>query len=275
MQRHHKDLDVELVEIESEGDRFQGDIGEAGGKNLFVNSLREAIKDGQADCACHSLKDVGLDTGGFLLAAMLPRADPRDALVGKDLSELSKMASPTVATSSPRRAGQLSCALRHARAVAIRGNVDTRLQKLDSGVADALLLACAGLDRLGHGDLVCERLDPGRFVPAPGQGTVVVECLADDEKTASMLSAADDSRARAMATAERSCAAKVGADCEAPFGAHARLSDDGKITVKCSLSLRGSEATGTASGWDAAKVGEVAAEQMISAGGSEIDWRSV
>ena len=267
-------LQVVLVEIESEGDRYQGDISKAGGKGLFVSALREAVQGGQADCACHSLKDVGLDTQGFALAAMLPRADPRDALVGKEMSELSMMDEPVVATSSPRRAGQLSCLMPNARVIGIRGNVDTRLRKLKEGCADSLMLACAGLDRLGKGDEASERLDPDKFVPAPGQGIVVVECKADDTDAVSLIAAADDSQSRSMAQAERSCAREIGADCDTPLGAHARLTDGGKISIQCSLSMHGQAATGFASGLDAVKVGRSSAQNMLSAGGKEINWRS-
>ena len=267
-------LHVVLVEIESEGDRNQGDISKAGGKGLFVSALREAVHAGLADCACHSLKDVGLDTQGFALAAMLPRADPRDALVGKRMSELSGMDEPVVATSSPRRAGQLSCLLPNARVIGIRGNVDTRLRKLKEGCADSLMLACAGLDRLGKGDEASERLDPDKFIPAPGQGIVVVECKADDTDAVSLISAADDSQSRSMAQAERSCAREIGADCDTPLGAHATLTNGGKISLLCSLSMHGQAATGFASGLDAIKVGRSSAQDMLSAGGKEINWRT-
>lgn len=274
LMERHDGLAAELVEVVSEGDRTAGGISEAGGKNLFVGALRKAVAEGEADCACHSLKDVGLDTGGFVLAAMLPRADPRDALVGRGLRELAGMDSPAVATSSPRRAGQLSCEVPNARAVAIRGNVGTRLAKLDGGAADALMLACAGLDRLGLGDRVAERLDPGAFVPAPCQGTVVIECGADDAAARRLFAAVDDGRSRLAAEAERSCAREAGADCDAPLGALAAVADDGKITVTCSLAHRGMKAVGVASGHDAEETGRIAAQRMLDSGGDGIDWTS-
>lgn len=272
LEDRHPGLAVELVEVVSEGDRVSGGISEAGGKDLFVGALRKAVAAGEADCACHSLKDVGLDTGAFVLAAMLPRADPRDALVGLGLRELAGMDSPSVATSSPRRAGQLSCEMPNARAEAIRGNVGTRLAMLDGGAADALLLACAGLDRLGLGGRIAERLDPDRFVPAPCQGTVALECLGDDAQTRSLLLAADDAKARLAAEAERNCAREVGADCDAPLGALAAVADDGKITATCSLAHRGMKAVGVASGHDAEETGRIAAQRMLDSGGDGIDW---
>lgn len=274
LEARHPGLAVELVEVVSEGDRVTGGISGAGGKNLFVGALRKAVAAGEADCACHSLKDVGLDTGGFALAAMLPRADPRDALVGRGLRDLAGMESPAVATSSPRRAGQLSCEAPNSRAVAMRGNVGTRLSKLDGGAADALLLACAGLDRLGLGGRIAERLDPGRFVPAPCQGTVVIECKRDDAATRTLLAAADDGESRLAAEAERSCAREAGADCDAPLGALAEVGDDGKITVTCLLAHRGMKAVGVASGHDAAETGRAAAQRMLDSGGDGIDWSS-
>ena len=268
-------LKVERIEVVSEGDRHAQDIKASGGKDVFVNSLREAVKKGKADCACHSLKDVGLDTKGFVLAAMLTRADPRDALVGKDLALLARMEKPVVATGSPRRTGQLSCMLQNADVVSIRGNVDTRIAKLENGALDALVLACAGLDRLGLEQHISQRLDAGTFVPAPCQGTVVVECLADDDGTKALVEKADDKKSRMMSVAERACAKKIGADCDTPLGAHATISDGGKITVKCSLSHRGRHVVGKASGKDAAVVGTEAAADMLALVGKDVDWRLV
>lgn len=261
--RAHPELETELVPLACDGDG-----GATGGKDLYTASLRAAIRGGDADCACHSLKDVE-DEDGWMIAACLPRADHREALVGLDLARLLERERPRVGAASLRRQAQLRRALPRAMAVEVRGNIDTRLQKLEDGAADALLLACAGLERLGWADRIAERLDPAAFLPPPGQGTVVLECRSDSEH-AGLLSGADDPDARRMAEAERACARTIDGDCQTPLGALARLLEDGTVEVSCELSGPERSATGSATGSDPQAAGTAAAERMLEAGGREL-----
>ena len=261
---------VELIPMVSAGDLYRGNLAAAGGKELFIKALRQAINAGQADCACHSLKDLGSDHPDFYCGAFLPRADPRDALIGSNLSQLSQLEAPVIATSSPRRIGQLSHELPHAKVVPIRGNVDTRLVKLREQRLDALLLASAGLDRLDLGAQIAQRLDPHTFIPAPGQGTIVLECASTDEPTRALLACIDCPASRTLALAERECARIVAGNCSTPLGVLAQHQDDGNIIVRCMLSYAGRKAIGTAQGHDPITVGALATRQMLSDGGQEL-----
>lgn len=263
-------LAVELVEVVSEGDRVQGPLAAAGGKELFVTALREALERDEADCACHSLKDVGPAHPDFDLAAHLVRADPRDALVGLSLAELKARPAATIATSSPRRSELLARLVPGATIAPMRGNVDTRLAKLTRGEADALVLACAGLERLGLAGRIAERLDPASFVPAAGQGTIVLECRRDRPRIAKLLAKLDDAPSRRRACAERACAATIAGDCHTPLGAHATLAADGTVAIDCALTFAGAQARGQARATDPVAAGTQAARQMLAGGGERI-----
>ena len=214
--------EVELVEVTTEGDRNRAPLSTLGGVGVFVSALREALADGEVDVAVHSLKDLptGADPA-TTLAAIPPREDPRDALVARDRLTLGELPPGSVlGTGSPRRAAQLHALGLGHQVVDIRGNVDTRIGKVSSGDLDGVVLALAGLHRLGRGDEVGEVLDPLQMLPAPGQGALAVECRAGDDDLADQVrSALDDPVTRATVSAERRLLAVLEAGCSAPVGA--------------------------------------------------------
>ena len=224
-------IEVELVTISTEGDRNSAPLASMGGQGVFVAALREAVLRGEVDFAVHSLKDLPTAPDPRLtLAAIPPRVDPRDVLVARDgltLGELPHGA--RVGTGSPRREAQLNALGLGVEIVPIRGNVDTRIGKVASGDYDGVLLARAGLLRLGRADEATEVIDPLQMLPAPGQGALACECRADDDVTIRLLERLDDSDTRAAVTAERSLLATLEAGCSAPVGALAEIAegDDG------------------------------------------------
>jgi hydroxymethylbilane synthase len=217
---------VELVHIVSAGDRSAAAISQIGGTGVFVTALREALTAGEVDLAVHSLKDLPASTepDGLVLAAVPPRADPRDVLVapcGRTLDQLGA-AGATVGTGAPRRAAQLRALGHGLRVVAIRGNVDTRLKKAIDGEVDAVVLARAGLDRLDRLDAVTEVLSPAVMLPSPGQGALAIECATDragDDLAELLRWALDDLPSRTAVAAERAFLAAIEAGCTAPVGA--------------------------------------------------------
>ncbi|MCE2460695.1 MAG: hydroxymethylbilane synthase [Pseudomonadales bacterium] len=225
-------LQVELVEVATRGDvdqsaslvRSAGGDGEPG-KGVFIDSLRDALLDGRADIAAHSMKDVPVATAdGLALTTFGPRADPRDALVARpgsrirDLYDLAPGAK--VATVSIRRRALLKSLLRDVEVAPVRGNVGTRLGRLDEGRYDALLLAAAGLDRLGLDARIAQRFDPDTFVPAPGQGALAVEYRAAGSEVRELVAREVDADVQRCVVAEREVARAIGADCALPLGAY-------------------------------------------------------
>lgn len=238
---------VELVEITTYGDTSRENLAQIGGTGVFVTALRDAVLRGDVDFAVHSLKD--LPTGqpvDLTLAAVPPREDPRDALVARDGLTFAELPSGArVGTGSPRRMAQLNAYARsHGMAieiVPIRGNVDTRIGYVRSGELDAVVLAAAGLNRLGRSDDVTDFLSVDFVLPAPGQGALAIECAAGNTGTGTDLAAAlaelDDPETRAAVTAERSLLAALEAGCSAPVGALADLLADGQVVTE--MRLRG------------------------------------
>lgn len=223
--------DVEVVAMKTEGDRlFGGRLAEAGGKGLFVRELEEALLAGAIDVAVHSLKDLPAEQpAGLVLAAFPEREDPRDVLVtrsrGGGLEKLPKAA--ILGTSSLRRRA-LALAIRPDLVVEpIRGNVDTRLRKLTAGACDALILAAAGLARLGLHPPHVTPLAPARFVPAVGQGILGIEARQDDGSTLRLVRALDHPDTRVCALAERAFLRRLGASCATPMACHAVLKRSG------------------------------------------------
>jgi hydroxymethylbilane synthase len=212
---------VDLVEVTTEGDRSAEALTTLGGTGVFVADLRRRLLDGEVDLAVHSLKDLPTAPADELRIAAIPsRADARDVLVARDGMTLSDLpAGARVGTGSPRRAAQLRALGLDLDVVPIRGNVDTRLRKVGDEV-DAVVLAAAGLARLGRLDEATEVLDPVQMLPAPGQGALAVECRADDESLAAALrDSLDDAVTRAAVSAERAFLAALEAGCTAPVGA--------------------------------------------------------
>ncbi|MFI0735711.1 hydroxymethylbilane synthase [Streptomyces sp. NPDC021225] len=234
---------VELVEITTRGDVSREDLAQIGGTGVFVTALREALLRGEIDFAVHSLKDLPTAQPDELVLAALPtREDPRDTLIARDgltFAELPPGA--RIGTGSPRRTSQLRAWARSLalpiKTVPIRGNVDTRIGFVRSGQLDAVVLAAAGLTRLGRLDEATEILDADHILPAPGQGALAVECAAANTALAAQLAELDDPLTRVAVTAERSLLAALEAGCSAPVGALADLLGDGQDVTE--MRLRG------------------------------------
>lgn len=232
-------VQVELVTIVSDGDLRAPDA--AIGEGVFVTALERALAAGEIDLAVHSAKDLPLDEDPLTVVAAYPeRADPRDAMVARgterSLADLPRGA--RVGTDSPRRAGFLRALRPDLDVVALHGNVDTRLQRLDAGQADALVLAAAGLDRLGFGDRAV-RLDPEVMPPAPAQGALAVEVRRADAETASLVAPLDDPEVRSAVVAERALLKAMGGGCRAPVGAIASVSGAGLTMIAGAVTADG------------------------------------
>lgn len=214
-------VDVELVGVVSEGDRSPRPLAEIGGQGVFVTGVREAVVCGDAEIAVHSLKDLPTaDDERVTLAAVPPRADARDVLIARDGLTLGELPPGSrIGTGSPRRAAQLHALGLGLVVVPIRGNVDTRLATVPRGDLDAVVLARAGLARLGREDEVTEVLDPLQMLPAPGQGALAVEVRSGSPLAADVFAALDDAHSRAAVTAERALLRALEAGCTAPVGA--------------------------------------------------------
>ncbi|MDQ1747519.1 MAG: hydroxymethylbilane synthase [Frankiaceae bacterium] len=221
--------DIELVEVVTEGDRSTESLQQMGGTGVFVTELREQLRRGEVDIAVHSLKDLPTTPADDLVVAAVPlRADPRDALVARDGQRLDQLPDGArIGTGSPRRAAQLRALGFGFEVVPIRGNVDTRLRKVADGEYDAVVVAAAGLARLGRLDDATELLDPGQLLPAPGQGALAVECRTGDTELVTALGKLlDDPASRGAVAAERSLLAALEAGCSAPVGALADIGLD-------------------------------------------------
>ena len=284
----HRGLAVELVPMVTSGDRASLDTPQSGysgqGKGLFVKELEEALLEGRADIAVHSMKDVpAQQPHGLGLAAYLAAEDPRDAFVSqrfRTLAELPKGA--RVGTSSLRRQAQLRAERPDVAVSDLRGNVGTRLARLDEGKFDAVLLACAGLVRLGAGSRITEALPASRFVPAVGQGVIGIECRDGDEPVRAVLAPLNDAASATRLAAERALNARLGGSCRVPVAGHAVLralsaergaprgeihltglvaAPDGSRIIKSAIDGPASEA---------AELGKELAELLLRAGGAEI-----
>lgn len=271
--------DVELVIVSTEGDRNLAPLALMGGQGVFVAALREALVRGDVDFAVHSLKDLPTTPDPRLALAAIPRReDPRDVLIARDgltLGELPRGA--RIGTGSPRREAQLNALGLGVEVVAIRGNVGTRIAKIASGECDGVLLARAGLLRLGRADEATEVIDPLQMLPAPGQGALAVECRIEDDAVIRVLEQLDDRDTRAAVTAERSLLATLEAGCSAPVGALAEIAegDDGdELWLRAVVGdISGAptirlSATGLPS--EAAAVGERLAVEMLSEGAAAL-----
>ena len=225
---------VEIRIVKTSGDRIQDrPLAEVGGKALWTKELDLALLAGETHCSVHSMKDVESDRPATLhIAAMLPRADVRDRLVGAgSIAELP--ANARVGTSSPRRAAQLKRLRPDLDLISIRGNVDTRLAKLQAGEVDATLLAAAGLDRLGRPDIGVP-IEPAEMLPAPSQGAIGIECRADDEATVALLASIDHFDTHQAVLAERAFCRALGGTCHSPVAALARIDGD-EIAFSCEI----------------------------------------
>jgi hydroxymethylbilane synthase len=214
---------VEIVGISTSGDVSKAQIAQIGGTGVFVSALRDALAAGQVDFAVHSLKDLPtLPAAGITLAAVPPRDDPRDALIARGGAKLADLpARARIGTGSPRRAAQLLLLRQDLQPVPIRGNAGTRLAKIDSGEVDAVVLAYAGMARIGQLDQVSQVFEAEEMLPAPGQGALAAECLARRPDLIDLLTCVNDDASRAATKAERTVLAVLEAGCSAPVGAYA------------------------------------------------------
>ncbi|MBD3945544.1 hydroxymethylbilane synthase [Nocardioides ganghwensis] len=271
--------EVELVEVSTEGDVNRAPLASMGGTGVFVSALRDALLDGRVDLAVHSLKDLPTTPAdGIALAAIPLREDPRDVVVARDGLTLGELpVGSRLGTGSPRRVSQLAALGLGLELQGIRGNVDTRIRKVREGEVDAVVLARAGLARLGRLDEVTEVLDPLQMLPAPGQGALAIECRSDDADLVASLAQLDDPATRAAVTAERAVLSTLEAGCSAPLGALAEvvegedgeelwlravaLSEDGVLSVRMS-------ATGPVT--EAVRLGTRLAGDMLDEGAADL-----
>jgi hydroxymethylbilane synthase len=271
--------EVELVEVSTEGDVNRAPLASMGGTGVFVSALRDALLDGRVDLAVHSLKDLPTTPAdGIALAAIPLREDPRDVVVARDGLTLGELpVGSRLGTGSPRRVSQLAALGLGLELQGIRGNVDTRIRKVREGEVDAVVLARAGLARLGRLDEVTEVLDPLQMLPAPGQGALAIECRTADADLVASLARLDDPATRAAVTAERAVLSTLEAGCSAPLGALAEvvegedgeelwlravaLSEDGVLSVRMS-------ATGPVT--EAVRLGTRLAGDMLAEGAADL-----
>jgi hydroxymethylbilane synthase len=226
LQRAHAGLQVEFVGLTTTGDRLLGaPLAAAGGKGLFIKELEEALLDRRADIAVHSMKDVTVDLpAGLTIAVILPRADPRDAFVSRSCAALAELPEGArIGTSSLRRKSQLRALRPDLRILDLRGNVGTRLRKLAAGEFDAIILAAAGLRRLGLESEIRELLDPAQMLPAIGQGAIGIETRADDDCVLELLRPLDDAPTHLAVSAERAVSRRLYGGCQLPIAAYAQL----------------------------------------------------
>ncbi len=225
----HPGLAVELVPLSTRGDEvLDRSLAAIGGKGLFLKELELAMQRGEADCAVHSLKDVPMELEpGFALAAILARADHADAFVSNRFDGIGALPpGACVGTSSLRRQAQLRALRPDLQLRDLRGNVNTRLAKLDAGEYDAIVLACAGLQRLGFDARIRARLDAPGWLPAPAQGAIAIECRAGDDAVAALCAPLDDATTRACVGAERAMNQALHGSCHVPVAAFARRDGD-------------------------------------------------
>lgn len=275
LEKRWSGLQVELVPIKTTGDKILDvPLAKIGGKGLFTKEIDEALLDGRIDLAVHSLKDVPFELpGGIAIGAVPEREDPRDAFLsrGAKLSELRRGAA--IGTSSLRRQVQLRHHFPSLTIVTLRGNVDTRLRKLDAGEFDGIILAVAGLKRLGHEGRITQILDDDVMVSAVGQGALGIVCRAQDDSTRQLLQSLDHDPTRIAVTAERGLLRALGGSCQVPVAGRAKLAEN-KLTIKGLIaSLDGvrvitEELTGSPE--QAQQLGMELGQRMLSRGAGEI-----
>ena len=232
---HGSSLEVEILAMTTQGDRLlDRSLAAVGGKGLFVKELEQALLDGRADLAVHSMKDVPAEfPAGLGLTVICARGDPLDALVSRDCARLEDLPpGARVGTSSLRRRCQLLAHFPQLRILELRGNVNTRLARLDRGDFDALILAGAGLERLGFADRIACRLDPGQSLPAAGQGALGIEARAEDRRVHDLVAPLGDARTTACVTAERAFNRRLEGGCQVPVASHAQWQEGDQLWLR-------------------------------------------
>lgn len=274
LRRAHHDLEVEILGMTTQGDRWlEAPLATAGGKGLFIKELEQAMMDGRAHIAVHSMKDVPARLpDGYALPVIAYRNEVRDAFVCPNYARLEELPQGAcVGSSSLRRQGQLLARRPDLVVRPVRGNVNTRLAKLDAGEYDALILAATGLERLGLGDRIRERLNLSVALPAAGQGALGVECLASDSATIDRLEALVDPLVARCVLAERAVSLGLSADCATPLGAYAQLRGNA-ITLKAVLCAPDGSQTlhSEQQGADPVTLGNNVAQALIDQGATEL-----
>lgn len=272
IRKAYSDVDVSLVPMTTSGDQIlDRTLAQVGGKGLFIKELEVAMSEGRAEIAVHSMKDVpSVLPEGMVINCVLERADPRDAFVSKKHADFASLPQGAhIGTSSLRRQSQLLAARPDLRISAVRGNVETRLRKLDEGQFDAIVLASAGLTRLGLGNRITEYLDPSICVPAVGQGVIGVECKANDYVTRAFCAVLNHADSETCVTAERAFAAKLEGSCQSPIAAHAVLNAEelqltGLVAATDGSQVMRDQITGLRG--EANELGAALAERMLEAG---------
>jgi hydroxymethylbilane synthase len=272
LEARHPGLGVVPTLIETTGDKLsQGSLAAVGGKGLFVKELDEALRAGTIDVAVHSMKDVpAVLASGIALAAVPARADARDVLVGGPPGGIAALPpGARIGTASVRRRAQLLARRRDLDVVLMRGNVDTRLRKLRAGEVDVLVLAAAGLARLGRVEPDARPLATDEMLPAVGQGALALACRADDEATRALLDGVADAASTTAVAAERAFLTAIGGDCNTPLAAHAELAG-GRVRLRAMVcdpdGLTMLFAEGEAPEADAAGLGRRVAEDLLQRG---------
>jgi hydroxymethylbilane synthase len=265
---------VEIVGVTTLGDVSRAQLTQIGGTGVFVSALREALLGGEVDLAVHSLKDLPAGpAAGIVLAAVPPRDDPRDALVARDGAKLADLpVGARIVTGSPRRAAQLLGLRADLRCVPIRGNAGTRLSQVTNGELDGVVLACAGLARIGHAGAITQVFELDEMLPAPGQGALAVECRDGEPGLAALLAAVNDEASMAAAVAERSLLEALGAGCSAPVGGYAAGSQHllMRAAVLSSDGARVLRAHGSAAAADARRLGRDLAAELLRRGAADL-----
>ncbi|HJQ97569.1 MAG TPA: hydroxymethylbilane synthase [Candidatus Polarisedimenticolaceae bacterium] len=272
----HPGVSVEIVVLRTEGDRFSdARLAASGGRGVFVKEIQEALLAGTVDLGVHSLKDLPTEpAAGTAIAAILDRADPRDALVSRGGGALASLRpGALLGTGSPRRRGQIAAARPDVVFAELRGNVDTRVRKVVAGELDGVVLAVAGLTRLGIDEALWSPIPTEVCLPAPGQGAVAIETRAEDGPTRALVAALDHEATATAAIAERAFLAALGAGCLAPAGAHARFEGDRLVLDAVVAMADGSRAireSAAGSPRDPVALGWAVAEEILAAGGDAI-----
>ena len=276
LMRHHRDLEVEFTVIKTSGDRFiDRPIANVGGKGVFTKEIEEALLANQIDIAVHSMKDLPTELApGVTIAAVPEREDARDVLVTRNHCALGELpAGARIGTGSLRRRAQLLYRRKDLHVTPIRGNVDTRLKKLDSAEVDALIMAAAGLKRIGRAERIGEYLPDAICVSAVAQGALAIETREEDVSTRQLLLLLHDPRAFAEVSAERALLARLGGGCQVPIGARARVVDEELSLIGVVASPDGSglcrgEISGPAR--QAVDLGQRLADQLINQGAAQL-----
>ena len=276
LRAEHPGIAIELVPLTTRGDQIlDRPLATIGGKGLFLKELEVAMLDGNADIAVHALKDVPMDLDpGFALGAVLERADPADAFVSLAFERVDQLPpGARVGTSSLRRQAQLRALRPDLALLDLRGNVGTRLAKLDAGSYDAIILACAGLDRLGESGRIRSRLEPPHWLPAAAQGAIAIEYRGGDKRVAALLAPLDDAATSVCVSAERALTRHLQGNCQVPIAAFCIETENGLhlsglVGDAATGKLVRAEASGSANAAD--ELGRKVAEQLLALGAGDL-----